>query len=634
MERIGRYQIVSQLGRGAMGVVYRARDPKIGRDLAVKTIKLGDHADPQEIGGLRRRLFREARSAGQLSHPGIVTIFDADEQDGLAYITMELVEGRNLAETPVADLDPKAKVEFAADLLAMAGSALDYAHGRGIVHRDIKPANIMVTPRGIKIMDFGVARIASSELTQTGMVVGTPNYMSPEQVRGARIDGRSDQFSLGVIVYELLTGTKPFNARNLNTTLYKLVNEDPAPLQRYDPSIPPALARVVLRSLAKMPNHRFNTCSEFASSFAKAAAARTPQVARSMPVRLPTRESDDDPTRLDLPISEVDETAADIERAGSVLLPRPSRELGGKLEPSVAGGGEPPDPDAGRQSRWPLVIFALLLLAIGAMSMLLVRYPGLLDDPSALAETVLGVGLPLGNTPAQTPTARGESGRGRPESAAGGPELGQAYNVEDPLGGRSASPEVQSDDPPEDPADGVTVPADSQAMRDPRLSEGARAEGLLFDDPDPPLGPAPQVRTGPVAFTSRVPGVLVIVDRDRDLSCRTPCELKNLEIGDHKVVATLSGYGLQRRTIRVGEERLIVDLDLERLPSTLFVASDPSGARIFLDGRDTGEFTNAQLEVSAGRHSLRLVRGEQSAERTIEVGQGSVQSVKFHLGTQ
>lgn len=388
MERIGRYQIISKLGRGAMGVVYRARDPKIGRELAVKTIKLRDHADPREVGGLRRRLFREARSAGRLSHPGIVTIFDADEQDGVAYITMELVEGHSLADASIAELDLAERLEVISDFLSMAGSALDYAHERGIVHRDIKPANIMVTSRGIKIMDFGVARISSSELTQTGTVLGTPNYMSPEQVRGAPVDGRSDQFSLGVIVYELLTGAKPFDAGNLNSTLYRIVNENPASPHRHDPGIASPLAQVVLKSIAKRSQDRFDTCSEFATEFSRAVKGRSPQALRSPPAALPISSPDDDPTGSGGIVSDLDETADDIQRPGPVILPGPSHERGRRLVRNESESRESSGTEAAPAPLWPTAIFALLLVAIGALSLLLLRYPGLLDDPAGLLETI------------------------------------------------------------------------------------------------------------------------------------------------------------------------------------------------------------------------------------------------------
>ena len=216
-----------------MGVVYRAHDPQIDREIALKTIRLATHADPSEVKDMRGRLIREAQSAGRLSHPGIVTIFDAGEQDGLAYVAMELVEGHSLHEILAGPVLPDRKLEFLVALLEKAGSALDYASANGVVHRDVKPANIMVSGPSIKLLDFGVARVASSQATRAGTVFGTPNYMSPEQVQGRQVDGRADQFSLGVIAYEVLSGVKPFEAPAIPSTLYKIVHDDPEPLRTF-----------------------------------------------------------------------------------------------------------------------------------------------------------------------------------------------------------------------------------------------------------------------------------------------------------------------------------------------------------------------------------------------------------------
>src|ERR1044072_7097081 len=196
MDRIGRYKIVRELGRGAMGVVYHAIDPNIGRPVAIKTIQLGGSRKPEEQERLRERLFREARSAGILSHPGIVTIYDVEQQGDLAYIAMEFVDGPTLDQVlSESNAIPQAKL---LSILSQAAVALDYAHQKGIVHRDIKPANIMIARDGaVKITDFGIAKIASADqLTMTGAIVGTPHYMSPEQVQGHPVDGRTDQFSL------------------------------------------------------------------------------------------------------------------------------------------------------------------------------------------------------------------------------------------------------------------------------------------------------------------------------------------------------------------------------------------------------------------------------------------------------
>ena len=273
MDHIGRYQVVRELGRGAMGVVYLATDPTIGRQVAIKTIRLNDVTDPDERAKLRERLFREARAAGSLSHPGIVTIYDMAEQDGLAYIAMEFVDGptldRLLSEKKALPPDRMTAI------LRQTAAALDYAHQKSIVHRDIKPANIMLDRAGaVKITDFGIAKVTTAQqFTQTGTIVGTPNYMSPEQVQGLAVDGRADQFSLAVIAFEMLTGERPFAGEHLTTVVYKIVAEEPVPPLRINPTLGPKIDAVLRKGLAKKPEARYLSCVELVSALESACAA-------------------------------------------------------------------------------------------------------------------------------------------------------------------------------------------------------------------------------------------------------------------------------------------------------------------------------------------------------------------------
>ncbi len=271
MTSIGRYQIVGELGRGAMGIVYRARDSKIGREVAIKTIHLRELADNVERQRLRDRLFREAQSAGILSHPNIVTIYDVAEEGDLAYIAMELVNGPTLDQLMSSEpLEGK----FVLSILSQTAAALDFAHKRGIVHRDIKPANIMIHEgTTAKITDFGVARLASHQMTQVGSMVGTPNYMSPEQIQTKPVDGRSDQFSLAVIAYELLTGEKPFAADSIAALAYKIVREPAVPVHRLNPTLDWPVETVLQKALAKEPEDRYPTCSDFVFALENACRA-------------------------------------------------------------------------------------------------------------------------------------------------------------------------------------------------------------------------------------------------------------------------------------------------------------------------------------------------------------------------
>ncbi|MGB7600108.1 MAG: serine/threonine-protein kinase [Candidatus Sulfotelmatobacter sp.] len=264
-ERFGRYEILSELGRGAMGVVYKARDPKINRVVAVKTISLaGQPADEEQE--YRERFYREAEAAGRLSHPGIVTIFDVGEEPETRapYIVMEFVGGQSLDKLLSAE-DRKLPLETALQLTHELAEALDCAHGQGVVHRDLKPANILLTEDGrAKIADFGVAKLNLANHTLAGRALGTPAYMSPEQLNGEAVDGRSDLFSLGVVLYTILTGYRPFQGNSALTVSYKVVNRDPIPATVLDTELPPSLDYIISRAMAKDPAQRYQRGMEMA----------------------------------------------------------------------------------------------------------------------------------------------------------------------------------------------------------------------------------------------------------------------------------------------------------------------------------------------------------------------------------
>jgi tRNA A-37 threonylcarbamoyl transferase component Bud32/tetratricopeptide (TPR) repeat protein len=264
--KLGRYEVLNELGKGAMGVVYLAKDPVIGRLVAIKTIRTSQTGDDDsESREFRERFVREAQTAGILSHPNIVTIHDIgeDSESRTSFIAMEYIEGRNL-KMLLGDRK-KFSAEEIADLIAQIAEALDYAHRKGIIHRDIKPANIILTTDGkVKITDFGIAKVASSNLTTTGQFLGTPNYMSPEQVSGAPVDGRSDIFSLGVVLYELLTSRKPFQGDNLTAISYKIVHEDFTPPGELSREVPPEFNPIVARAMAKDPWNRYQRGKDMA----------------------------------------------------------------------------------------------------------------------------------------------------------------------------------------------------------------------------------------------------------------------------------------------------------------------------------------------------------------------------------
>jgi serine/threonine-protein kinase len=259
---LGRYEIIKELGRGAMGIVYLGRDPKIQRSVAIKTMRL-DEVDPDELPEVKARFFREAESAGRLSHPNIVTIYDAGEEQDLAYFAMEVLDGVDLNDLcKKRNLLP---VKRTLEIIAKVVEASDYAHSQNVVHRDIKPANIMVMPDGtVKVTDFGIARVTTAAKTQTGIVLGTPSYMSPEQLSGTKVDGRSDLFSLGVVLFEMLTGERPFQGDSVATVMYVIANQPhPSPFD-LRPDLPKAVGPIIDRALQKDAAKRYQRGLEMA----------------------------------------------------------------------------------------------------------------------------------------------------------------------------------------------------------------------------------------------------------------------------------------------------------------------------------------------------------------------------------
>jgi CHASE2 domain-containing sensor protein len=270
---LGRYQVEKELGKGAMGVVYLGKDPKIGRVVAIKTMALSQEFEGDELTDARERFFREAETAGRLQHQNIVTIFDAGEEHDLAYIAMEFLKGKDLADvTKDGHLLPVSKV---LSIVARVSEALAYAHRQNVVHRDIKPANIMYDPATdtVKVTDFGIARITDSSKTKTGMVLGTPSFMSPEQIAGKKIDGRSDLYSLGVMLFQMLAGVLPFRGESMAELMYKIANEPAPDIRIIRPELSPQLADIVARALGKSSETRYQDGDQFGADLRAAGAA-------------------------------------------------------------------------------------------------------------------------------------------------------------------------------------------------------------------------------------------------------------------------------------------------------------------------------------------------------------------------
>ncbi len=317
-EYLGKYELLQILGKGAMGTVYEGFDPIIARRLAIKTVRLPDVGDAEAQEELAR-FKREAQAAGRLSHPNIVGVFDYGETPELAYIVMEFVDGTTLKHV----LDKKERFETSEIVRIMEGllAGLQFSHERGVIHRDIKPANIMLTKAGeVKIADFGIARIESSSMTQAGTMLGTPSYMSPEQFMGQTVDLRTDIYSSGVMLYQLLTGEKPFEG-GLTAIMHKVLNTEPPPPSALSVNVPQAFDSVVQRAMAKRPQERFGSAGEFAralrDAFENKVAAGLGMIAEDA--------SDDDATII----------------AGTRTIPLATAPAGKPAAPSQTAGKQP-----------------------------------------------------------------------------------------------------------------------------------------------------------------------------------------------------------------------------------------------------------------------------------------------------
>jgi serine/threonine protein kinase/tetratricopeptide (TPR) repeat protein len=354
-ERIGKYQIVGELGRGTMGEVYKARDPVLNRFVALKTLGVRAATGDETL----QRFQREAQAAAVLNHPNIVTVHDFGEEHGLLYMAMELLEGTDLRDA--IDNELLKTLEEKLDVMDGVLAALDYAHARGVVHRDVKPANIHIGPgRRVKIMDFGLARVSTSEMTQEGIVLGTPNYMSPEQALGDKVDGRSDLFSTGAVLYELLTGHKPFEADSTPSVLFQVVHRQPPPVRRWAPEVPGRIVAVVNRSLEKDREKRFASAGDMRAAIAIARQALAPAASKAPPLP-PPRPAQPPPLP---PTAAPTAAPRSSDAAAPPVLPRPRVPTPQPMPSPPALRPSPPTlppgsaPPGGRPTWRPLVVGA------------------------------------------------------------------------------------------------------------------------------------------------------------------------------------------------------------------------------------------------------------------------------------
>jgi serine/threonine-protein kinase len=611
LQNIGRYQIESELGKGAMGVVYKATDPNIGRAVALKTMRLDVHGIEQEE--MLRRFKNEARSAGVLGHPNIVTIYDAGEDQGLFYIAMEYIEGHTLAE--VLQQQRVLPVEQVIGITRNICSGLDFAHGKGIVHRDIKPANIMITPEGTaKIMDFGIAKVSGS-LTSTGQVLGTPNYMSPEQVKGRQLDGRSDLFSLGVMLYEMLTGEKPFIGQGVTTIIYKIVNENPIPPRELDLTIHPGLSAVVTRTLAKDPYERYQTGAElirdlesyksygsdanstivnstgvFDRALAGTGDATLIGSAHAAPVRPPTQPVPAQSTgsqtgaartcAVAQPASTGTGAASSTQKTVPPLAPPPP--------PAVA-----PKPAAGSKGAGKLVIGAVAILVMFAGIFGMIRH-----------------------------NARKRAENSQQEIQQALQQAQQAIEI---------AKQAEQLRPPEQPpstAAEATQPGTEAAVPAPEPDANAAKT------PPPPVpSKSKKLTTGDLQVVSEPAGAHVDIDGQTRPEWVTPFVADKLSSGKHNITYNLPNYGTEKRTVDVvAGKKGNVDAKLATNVGTVKLASTPAGAEVFINGKPTGQKTPTVLNLPPGNHALKIHHdGFQDDTQNVTVALGQAQNITSNL---
>jgi eukaryotic-like serine/threonine-protein kinase len=539
--KIGRYEITGELGKGAMGVVYKAIDPMIGRTVALKTMRLDVRG--LETDEMLRRFKNEARLAGVLNHPNIVTIFDAGEHEAMFYIAMEYVEGVSLHS--ILQKRKTLPLDEIQDVVRQICAGLDHAHKHGVIHRDVKPANIMITANGtVKIMDFGIAKSGSGD-TSTGQVMGTPNYMAPEQIKGHPLDGRSDLFSLGVILYEMVAGQKPFASDNVTSIIYKIVNEPPVPPRTVDPNIGQGLSDVVVKALAKNPTLRYQSGADLIAALDPKHEGKGMTAVPEPPADLPRPSPW---TLSQLGVKPPDAAAEDAQRLrrreGQVTAPGTAAQLKEQLKKTAAVAPPP------KTNNLKLVVVGLT----AAVAILLAM---------AYSFSHKGPSLSVDVTPI--------------------PAVSQPETIESPAPPISGS---VNPSPVSKPPSGKPAPAAPAASAKP---------------------PATTTKTGAIQITSIPVGATVKIDGKADPTYITPFTAANVTPGPHTLEFSRQGFAAAKNSVTVSAGKTaIVATKLQSAGSVLAISSDPKGAQIYLDGHDTGHTTPSEITTSAGFHQVVL----------------------------
>jgi predicted Ser/Thr protein kinase len=607
--KAGRYQIVGELGRGSMGVVYQGYDPIIGRTVAIKTM-LTEGLSPQEFQEYKARFQREAQAAGTLAHPNIITVYDFGEDNGILFLAMEFLEGKSL--DIIVQEQNILPIETILPIYDQVCSALDHAHQNKIVHRDIKPANIMILQNGmVKVTDFGIAKMMSLGMTQAGQILGTPNYMSPEQVKGRQVDGRSDIFSLGVVLYELMTGEKPFGGQNITTVIYKIINENPIPPRELDASIHAGLSYVISKALAKNVDERYQTCRELAEdlknykSLGGAAATQGTVVLKAGDMGGLLAEPPA-PVPAEPEPASVGETPLASPVNIHVTTPAPARR-----------GGIP-------QIAW--VLGALLVVGIlgGAGYFFLHPSHPVPVPPSAPKLGQLQVSA---NIPGAKISLDGRSD----------PNWVTPYTIPDlPAGTHSL---VISKDGYQDFQQNVTISEGQAGSVVANLSTpSVQPEVKPGVNPTPPKAEPVHARptvskVGQLMVRTNIDGAKISLNGRSDPSWVTPYTIPDLATGTYNVVISKDGYDdiQQSVTIEGGQTKTVTGT-LSAPVGEINIVTTPPGVEVLIDGKSYGS-SPIHATLRAGQHVAIVKRpGAEPYETSFELKSGSIITKKLALG--
>ncbi len=633
LTKAGRYEVVRELGRGSMGIVYQGYDPVIGRTIAIKTM-LTEGLTSQEFGEFKARFQREAQAAGVLSHPNIVNVFDYGEDSGILYLIMEYLEGKSLEK--LVEGQNILPIETIIPMYDQVCSALDHAHQHGIVHRDIKPANIMVLANGlVKVTDFGIAKMVSMGMTQTGRVLGTPNYMSPEQVKGRQVDGRSDIFSLGIILYDLVTGEMPFAGQNITTVIYKIINEDPIPPRELDASIHAGLSYVICKALAKNPDKRYQTCRELADDLKnfKYLGGRVPPSA-TMIRKAPRVQSTDIERGVATPVESPTPPVAPAEpaRIAPIQQPSPGQAPVQVIAPAPAYQEPRTSPMA-----WILMtllgVVTLGLFGVAGYMYLHKGKPQVTSPPVAQspAESNVPASRPQAGTTESGKTIN--AGAGLPTQAPGEQVQPPAKTVAEKPAAGKGMPSTKEGGTPS--ASALRAPSGKGpgAAAAPSASPGGAATSAVPSASGG--GPASAPAMGHLLVTANVAGATISVDGSSEANWVTPYSSTiNRPAGVHQVVISKEGYVDYEQFVALeGGKTTTVSAQLSVASGEVVVNTTPPGLEVLIDGKLIGP-SPVRVTVAAGSHKYTVRReGWEPFEGTFTVSSGARAIVRVNMGT-